>query len=183
MSESRKQIKILWIKLSAYYQAQLRDEVLDMYAEDLSDLPVQKVLTAMNEYRRNPKHVRMPLPAQIRAICDPAVDEESLAKEAAARVIQAIKLFGYMRPDEAKEFIGDLGWGVVERRGGWRTLCEGLMEHEIPMFQAQARELAKAHLQLSKAGQLNKPIALPSSDSPKQLENIINQLTSAKSME
>lgn len=180
MSDFKKQIKILWIKLSAYYQSQVRDEVLDMYAEDLADLPPQKVLSAMEEYRKSPKNTRMPLPAQIRALCNPAVDDESLAKEAAARIPQAIRRYGYTNPAEAREFIGPLGWQVVERNGGWQSLCETMTDQQLGFFQAQARELVKAHIQLSRAGIMGQAPTLPTAKN--ELSEIANSLAQQKTL-
>lgn len=154
--QERLAVKAAWIKLSAYYQVQLQDHVLEMYAEDVEDLSFRDVMAALTAYRRNHKNVRVPLPAAIRAIAKPEISDEVLAIEATSRVSYAIKSFGYSNQADAKAYIGGLGWHVVERCGGWLFVCQNLGTHvlNIGTFQAQFRENAKAQLQLSRAGRL-----------------------------
>lgn len=170
--QERQSLKVLWVKLSAYYQFPLRDEVLEMYVEDLEGLPAELIGAAMQEYRRNPKNTRVPLPAQIRALCEPQVDDDSLAREAASRIVSAVRTIGYPSPGSAREYIGELGWKVVERNGGWMSLCQNLMEDQIGTFQAQARDLAKAQIQFARAGRLDEAPALPSPNAERMSELI-----------
>ncbi len=174
-------IKILWVQLSAYYQLSLRNEVLEMYVEDLAGLSAETISNAMSMYRRDPKNTRMPLPAQIRAICEPPVDDDSLARESVSRIIKAIRKFGYPSHTEAREYIGELGWRIVERNGGWDVLCENLTEDQVGIFQAQARDLAKAQIQFSRAGRIDEAPALPG---PKnvQMNELISSLADLKQL-
>jgi hypothetical protein len=147
---------------AAYYRLKLDDEVLRMYAEDLVDLPLAPVIDALRAYRANPKNRVMPMPADVRAMLEPQLDDDAMAREAASRVMAAISKFGYMRGTEAREWIGELGWLVVQRYGGWQRLCESLgSELDIGTFQAQARDLAKTQAQLARAGRLDQPPGLP----------------------
>lgn len=149
---------------AAYYRLKLDDEVLRMYAEDLSDLELAPVLEALNAYRKNPKNRAMPLPAMVRDMLEPQLDDDTLAREAASRVLAAIPKFGYIGGTQAREYIGELGWSVVERYGGWQRVCESVgVELDIGVFQAQVRDSAKAQAMLSRAGRLDMPIGLPGS--------------------
>lgn len=56
----------LMIAMAAYYGQKIEDHVLLMYAEDVSDLPLEGVKRAFHEIRRDPKVTRFPLPALIR---------------------------------------------------------------------------------------------------------------------
>lgn len=47
--------------------------------------------------------------------------------EAWARVFGAIRRFGYIHPDEAREMLGEDLWNVVKQVGGWTDIC--LSEH------------------------------------------------------
>lgn len=122
---------------SAYYQLKLEGHVISMYAKDLSDLLLEDVLEAYKKYRQYPKNTRFPLPSQIRNILNQNINDEDKARDATGRIITAISKYGYSNPIEAKEYIGNLGWKVVERQGGWSTLCERVQNDQIPIYQAQ----------------------------------------------
>lgn len=177
--EEKKQVKACWVKLSMYYQYPLQDAVVEMYADDLSDLSFNETIHALNEYRLNPKNNRVPLPGAIRALVIPIVDDDSIAREAASRIISAIKKFGWPSPTEAKEYIGELGWRIVERNGGWSALCENLMENQIGIFQAQARDLAKTQVQFSRADRLDEAPGLPGSKNV-QINELISNISDLK---
>ncbi|WP_289460478.1 hypothetical protein, partial [Klebsiella pneumoniae] len=63
------------------------------------------------------------------------------AQEVSGRIREAISKFGYANQQDAREYIGSLGWKVVERFGGWIYLCEnhGLDLNPLTFF-AQARD-------------------------------------------
>jgi hypothetical protein len=147
-----------------YYEKSLSEPLLEMYLGDLSDLPENKVCEAYALYRRNPKNRTFPLPAQIREILQPQVSDDTLAREATARIVESITRFGYMRGSEAKMYIGELGWNVVQRFGGWQYICEN---HGLSLnpgtFLAQARDIAKSHIEMSRAGSFGEAPSLPSS--------------------
>lgn len=63
----KKELKILIIQTLGYYGQEVSDDVLRMYAEDLADLPLDAVRTALMVLRRDPKVTRFPLPGVIRA--------------------------------------------------------------------------------------------------------------------
>lgn len=146
-----------------YYEKTLSEPLLEMYLGDLADLPEAEVIVAYQAYRRDPKQRGFPLPSQIRSIVRPEISDDTLAREAAARIPEAIRMFGYASPKEAQFFIGDAGWSVVRRFGGWEYICENHGLNLNPStFLAQARDLAKAHIELSKAGRLGEAPSLPS---------------------
>lgn len=132
---------------AAYYRLKLDDQVLKMYAEDLSDLDYSEVTAALSSYRKDPKNRVMPLPAMIRERLEPQVDPESQAREIAARISGAVVKFGWCNGTAAREFIGETGWRIVETRGGWSNLCQNLGTTIDPTaFEAQVREQAKAQV-------------------------------------
>ncbi len=145
--QERQQVGELMAIMSAYYGKDLRPQVLSLMLDDLDDLSGMAVMSALTAYRRDPKNRTFPVPAQLRSIVAPEMDPEAAAREIAARITAAIPKFGWANGLEAKAFIGDRGWGIVERQGGWRFLCE---HHGLTIdptsFQAQIREQAKADL-------------------------------------
>lgn len=158
------EIKKIIILTAAYYGREIKPEVVAMMAEDLADLDPNAVKNAYNAYRRNPKNRTMPLPAQIREIVSPVIDDEIEARDAAARIIQAISKYGHNNQFLAREFMGELAWSVVNKQGGWQNLCESFQIAQTGIWQAQFRDLAKTQLALAKAGRLDLPPALPASN-------------------
>jgi hypothetical protein len=153
-------VKETIILTASYYNRQLSEQVLEMYIEDLADLDPTAVIAAYRAYRRNPKNLVFPLPAQIRALVAPDVDPESAAREIAARITGAITKFGWCNATEARAFIGEVGWGIVERQGGWMHLCQN---HGVTIqpsaFQAQVRDQAASALKFP-AGAMNQALRI-----------------------
>lgn len=161
MSNSRPELIALIIATSAYYGQKLEDLVVQMYADDLSDLPLEQVRAAIAQLRRDPKINRFPLPATIRDRIHPADTLEADAREAASRIIQCVSSCGPYQPLEARSRIGSLGWYVVERMGGWWNVCEMLTYDNMAGLQAQWRELAISAYKRAQMGTLNIPPSLP----------------------
>lgn len=156
--QEQKQLKIMYLQLSAYYGRQIQDFVFDMYVQDLSDLSLEQVKNGMDSYRRNPKNRSMPLPGDIRASSDPSSDPDANARESASRIVAAVSKYGYNNPTEAEKFIGELGWHVVKRYGGWMYICENLgVTLDLTTFTAHARDLAKSTLVRGPEGITNAP--------------------------
>lgn len=146
-AEETKQLAGLWLMYAAYYRTKLDDQVLKMYAEDLADLDYSAVNSALQSYRRDPRNRVMPLPSMIRDLLQPKVDAEAQAREVAARIQGAVVKFGWPNPTEARAYIGESGWRIVETRGGWSHLCQNLGTTIDPTaFEAQVREQAKADI-------------------------------------
>lgn len=184
------EIKKIIILTAVYYGRELTPEVVAMMAEDLTDLPYSQVREAYATYRRNPKNRAMPLPAQIRDQIAPQIDDDTEARDAAGRIIQAISKYGYNNAGSARTFMGELAWSVVNRQGGWTSLCESFMVANTGIWQAQFRDLAKAQLSLARAGRLDTPPELPGSrtmqiaelsqtDKKRALSSIIKDLNTA----
>lgn len=152
---------------SAYYGRQLPDPAVVMYAEDMEDLPFEKVMEAIKVYRRNPANRQMFLPAHIREIVFPTGRPEDFAREAANRVVAAVAKFGWIGAHEARAWVGELGWRAVERLGGWMQLCEHLGTPAMPLttVQAQVRDACLATLRLGEIGIYDQPVALPEAKS------------------
>ncbi len=136
-------LKEVIVLTAAYYGRDLSDHVLKMYCEDLADLNQDQVILAYNQWRKSPRNRQMPLPAEIRGLIRPEISADDEAKEAAARIFAAVPKFGWCNQQQAREYIGELGWRVVDMQGGWVYLCETLKPSMVPTLQAQCRELAK----------------------------------------
>lgn len=166
MNEKQKlELKRAWSKLSNYYQLSLSDDVILMYVDDVADLDFDRVNQVLTEYRRNPKNTRPPLPAHVRALIAPPEDDDAIAKEVAARILTACSKYGREEPGNAHAYIGELGWTVVQKQGGWWTTCLNIANNDGAIYQAQLRDLAKAQIYLAKRGELDVPPKIPSTES------------------
>ena len=89
--------------------------------------------------------------------------DEYLAREAASLIIQAVKKYGSINNDDRIElFVGELAWAVIERRGGWLSICDSMPSNQtIPTVEAQLRELCKSELELHRLGLVETKPALP----------------------
>lgn len=130
------------LTMANYYGRTIDEALLEMYADDLSDLDPLKCMAAYAQYRRNPANKTFPLPAQIRElVCpDEFVAPEVRARETAARIIGAISRFGWNNAKEAQVYVGPEGWAAVQRQGGWSHLCEQTSKFNELTLQAQLRD-------------------------------------------
>lgn len=134
-----------------YYGRQLRLEIISMYANDFEGYEIESVIAAYAQYRKNPKNMTFPLPAQIKQILTPELSHDAQANEIASQIRNAIGKFGWCNANEARAHIGEIGWEVVNRAGGWSYICENLgLDLNQLTFHAQARDLAKSILETKK---------------------------------
>jgi hypothetical protein len=145
-SEKRALIYDLVVKMSVYYRSPITDkEQIRMYADDLMDLDLDDISTAFKIYRMDPENVRPPLPSQLKALLLPSDDAQ--ARDAVSRINEALIRFSGdydYHIEKARAYIGELGWAVVQRNGGWSRMVRMNHEELGPTAQAQWRELAKA---------------------------------------
>jgi hypothetical protein len=72
-------------------------------------------------------------------------DPETQCRQVAANIQAAMRKFGWAREIEAKTWLGDLAWSVVNGVGGWQFLSDVTLVNHATVF-AQIRELAKSYL-------------------------------------
>lgn len=176
---------------AAYFQQQILDPVVVMYAQDLADLEFTDVMRALQEIRREKNRRHMPLPADIREKVNPTVSARSIADDVANRIIGSFRKHGNSWPTgyftshtpEGRYFeavtsaglktfatfeeaaiaeIGEVGWVVLKRMGGYSAACREWENVEaVTTLRAQIRDLANSVLEQAKAGTLYQPPALP----------------------
>lgn len=89
-------------------------------------------------------------------------DGDSDPRDAASRIISAVSKYGYNNVNEAKEYIGELGWETMKRyAGSWSNFCDFLNSENISAIQAQLRELCKTVGNKLERGEISPP-GLPS---------------------
>jgi hypothetical protein len=161
-------LKKLIVGLAAYYGHAIDEFVVGMYAEDLADLPIEDVLRAAREIRFDPKNTKFPLPAVIREKAAPNLNDTDVARDVAARILKAVGRHGHnwsdkdpAWPSEPLDQLGELGYEVVKRLGGWMRVCEFSGEVGSGIFMAQIRDLADATMKAARAGNLEQAPSLP----------------------
>lgn len=160
-SEEIVRLKKEIIACSAYYERKIDDQVLNMYVDDLKDIPLNDVLFAYNKWRQNPKNMRFPFPAQIRGMLKETITDEDKARDAANRIKYAIASYGYPNSESARKYMGELAWKIVERQGGWKTICERTMNDELPFYQAQWEKYGISLIHFFESGKGEDPPGLP----------------------
>lgn len=182
-----KKISKMLVDMARFYQYDLGEKQMEMYTDVLSQQPEEVVLRAGKEYMQNMKNTKFPVPPHLilKEYLPNEPDDHSNAKEVAGRVVDAVTRFGWNNAQSARTYIGEVGWKVVERFGGWLKLCEGLgTTIDQTSFYAQARELALVQVELSRAGRLDEPIDFPErknieSENAKRLASTVRTIESS----
>ena len=152
----RARIGETWLAIAEMNGRVISQNALRLMLDAVSDLKSDAVLNALNVWVKTTKQNRHPTPAEIRELVSPQVNDDALAREAAIRIQQAIAKYGYMGGEDAEAFIGEIGWQVVRRFGGWRYICENHGIELNPLtFHAQARDIAKTQIEMARAGIMN----------------------------
>lgn len=156
------------------------NELIAFYEKSLADLGYPALCTALEKLMIE-RNDRDPFPSvkTIRELIRPAANPEHDAIEAANRIVEAMERFGWPNPRDARAFIGELGWLVVEREGGWESVCEKGVYSKLPMLKAQWRELAKSLHGRAQRGD-DSPPQLPASSGPGAIVHSLAERLSLK---
>lgn len=155
------------ISQSAFYYGKLdlsKEQLsmtIDVIAQHFGNEGFEKIIQAIDRYVLDPKNKFFFSPATLRPYLNPELSTDAKANEAATRIRSAITKFGYPNPREARAYIGELGWKVVERAGGWNYICENHGVDLNPLtFFAQSRDSAKALMESASIGEFDRPIGI-----------------------
>jgi len=141
-------------------------------------LSPEELTFAIRKYRTIPENHFFPLPAKLIALVTPKENSElDIGREVSGRIIQAVSKFGHNNSMEACKFIGELGWKVVHRNGGWAAICSELNENNKGIMQAQMRDLAISIMRMSANGALDAPIGIPQPQIQKQISELVNKFS------
>lgn len=151
--------------LSKFYQKSGSNfDALDeeIYFGGIESIGVDKAFEALMKIARTKGLNKIPSVGDIleaAGVCEPDADDE--ANMVAGKIIQCISAVGGYNAERARARMGDLCWAVVERFGGWESLCM-LEEENMGMVRAQLRDLAYSVKSFASIGGLNSPMNLPS---------------------
>lgn len=140
------EVSKLWFATAKFYDKVLDQDMLNLLTSDVNDLNAQDVINALNLYRKDKKNKFWPKSSDVRELIIPSFSEESIGRDTSAKIIAAIPRYGYNNAIEARSFIGEFGWNIVKRLGGWSFLCENVgLTINNSALAAQIRDLASDH--------------------------------------
>jgi hypothetical protein len=143
--QDRIRVGEMWLTIAQVFNKEIQPSALKMMLDSIDDLAFEKVEKALSSWVGKTKQMRHPFPAEIRAMCEECLDPDTKGKLISSRVIEAISRFGYCNADDARKYIGETGWIVVKRFGGWQYVCENVgVTMQLSTFTAQARDIAIA---------------------------------------
>lgn len=138
------------------------DFIVDFYKSSLEPHGLHNVNSALRSLMKSIK--RWPTVEEIESAMGilpmTPLSIEDIARDAVSRIWEAISDFGWNNPRAAKEYIGELGWKVVERHGGWARVTD-VEEDQRGILTAQWRDLAITLYRFEQNGDSNRGPALP----------------------
>lgn len=137
---------------------------MDIYVEaflNFNDDQFQKAMVFMREAYRDQ---RLPKITEIERFATGKLPKDEEAVHVADLIAKAIVSYGLPNMEEAKAFMGELAWEVVQQTGGWATACALESNRDLQVAKSQWKLTAKS-VQLRALGgslhltpTLNKPI-------------------------
>jgi hypothetical protein len=172
-ADEQRELKRALVATALYYRETIPDEAIRMYAADLDDLPLVSCLQALQAYRRDPRHRRSPLPADVRTLVHGDTSADSRAKDIAARLHGALVRYGLDWPSgywaggqrlydgggrpwrtwrdaAVAELGGADALDVLDRLGGWTGYHSYANFSEPTTVAAQVRGLAASVARLDR---------------------------------
>ena len=168
--------KTFWVFVAEYYNVKLSKVQLDAYSDDVKGFSGKDLKLAFELYRKDPENQYMPRPNQILKYVNNTISTISTANEVVSRINYAISRIGYPYRDEAREYIGEIGWYIVVREGGWEEVCRNSDIKAQRHRNAQWRDLAVAVIERSQVGKIEEPPRLPEPRKTLSLQELMPQL-------
>lgn len=159
MSEKSELIKF-WVNLSGYYRQSIGDEIIAMYAYDCRDMTIEDLRKAFELYRTSNEAKYFPIPAVLKNMIRPPIDEDAEAHEVVALIMHCLSPF--KSAQDAREYMGELPWEVVKSLGGWHSF--GQRPPPDSFMQRDIFNMAKSKLVRARQGRADEKPALPGSN-------------------
>ena len=136
-------------------QVKLGDMILGFYIEELKNVPIEKIESAVKYFAtKGDRH--FPSIDEFKRACGIEVVNALGINEKAQKIVNdmryCIKRFGYMQPEEAKKYLGDDAWEVIERFGGYVNICNTATDYNFDDMMIQLRKTAEVHIKLAAGG-------------------------------
>lgn len=131
----------------------MNENRLRIYEMALEGYDDERVINTLKEMVTENKNLRMPAPGEIVERMNPQLTVRDQAVVIASRIQEAVAKYGWSAPGAAQQHIGETGWELVGRAGGWRHLCENLgVTFDTGVFFSQIRDQAQASISMIRSG-------------------------------
>jgi hypothetical protein len=136
-------LKKLFI-LAEMTRHELSEELAELYLSALQRIEPEAVSSVLDRMIMSRSgREGFPTIGDIVEQAKPKTEPQDDAIEAASLIWGSIAKFGRTNPKEAKAHMGDLAWEIVQRLGGWSSVCTTEASQRAS-FIAQARQLGEA---------------------------------------
>ncbi len=163
-------------------KVQINQTMLRVYDIAISPYGYESGVAALQSLMLETKIWQMPTPNSIIEKIKNKPARVSDANEIAGRIMESLSEFGYSHSLRAREYIGDLGWMVVKRFGGWAYLCSEVgVTLNTATTRAQLREMALSLMDINEKRGLDEAPQLESPAGGK-IQSAISLIANAKSM-
>lgn len=173
------------IDMAKFYSEALDERQLEMYVKVLTQFPTELVLECGKEYVHDVRNTRFPIPPHkiMERHLPKQATPKDVARDTSLRIRTAVSKYGWCNPNEARDYIGETGWQIVERFGGWMHICQNLgVEIQESTFLAQTRDAVESELNLQSAGIDTKRPSIEQAKNKGQLGDLLKTLGKALSI-
>jgi hypothetical protein len=172
--EERQSVGEYWLGLAQMYGKDINRIAMKIMLDSVDDLPADGVVKALEGWARTSKLGRHPLPADIRDVINPPVDDRAVAIVLARKIDKAVSKHGWAWDhgimgsngiyfegggkvfstwkEAVIEELGPIGWATISQKGGWLQTRNSANEMDEQGFIAQTRDQIQANMQLERQG-------------------------------
>jgi len=153
-------IKLL-VLMAQLYNKNLTENIIEVYCDILEELSSEELNRAFKKIMKDPNQRFFPLPAEIlQAAKEDSRSNKDLAMEVVSKIFYAISKIGPYRSKEARDHIGEIGWEVIQREGGWEFVNEILNESNSQTIKAQWRDTIQSFQTKQKDKEISEKLKL-----------------------
>lgn len=136
---------------------------MDVWVDALSSVDDDAFARSLAFLRAQYKAQRLPSVKEVENAAHQRPADKNDRLEAVARICAAIRSHGRYNVEDARIFVGELGWAIVKRFGGWAAICDVESEKDLAVMRAQMIQLGESVQERASLGVLNEAPRLPDS--------------------
>lgn len=134
---------------------------MSIYVEDLGRFEGEEFARILTRLRQAFRERTLPSVKELEDAALQRASGKNDVDEAVARICTAIRTCGTPNMSRAMEFIGELGWSIVQRYGGWAAVCAVESEKDLAVMRAQMKQTGESVRERASLGVLNEAPRLP----------------------
>ena len=96
---------------------------MDIWVEAFLAFNKEELERALGFMRGCYREARLPTINEVECFAKQKLSAQEEAQRSVDLIAESIVKFGYTNPESAKNYIGELGWQLVQELGGWNNLC------------------------------------------------------------